>query len=125
MEIGQEISTRVQLLGTSTPAACLVAGRFLHDNLVVIVKRHHATATKVQGEGGGQQGEQANLYHFVVEHLILAGCVSRGITVLELSSDSAVSSSNGNTAGKDTARLKDDGGSVSYTHLTLPTSDLV
>jgi len=65
----------------------------------------------VKSVGGREKGKKAVLNHGVVKNLVLTRLTSTGISILELTTHSTVSRSDGNTASKNRARLKDDGGS--------------
>ncbi|TKW50409.1 hypothetical protein CTA1_8296 [Colletotrichum tanaceti] len=111
VQVGEEVGAGAQLLGAGVagPLAGL-AGAGARPLLVLVVQVDHAAAGEVQGKGGGQQGQQADLHHGVVEHLVLARLVGRRVAVLELAADGAVAGGDGDALGEDGARLEDDVG---------------
>lgn len=62
----------------------------------------------MEGKGGGQQRKKSDLHHGIVEHRSLS-LSSRCVAVLELATNSAVTSGDCHTAGKDAASLHDNG----------------
>ena len=109
VQVGEQITSRVSLLGTRTSfLGTHFTSVLAHLLLVGFVQLHHTPASEMQSKGGSQKSEKTNLDSGVVENLVLARLVL-SISVLELTTDSSVSSGNGDTTGKDTTGLKDNG----------------
>jgi len=109
VQVGEQITSRVSLLGTrasllGTDFASILA----HLLLVGFVQLHHTPASEMQSKSGCQKSEETNLDSGVVEDLVLARLVL-SISVLELTTDSSISSGNSDTTGQDTTSLKDNG----------------
>lgn len=109
MEIGDQVTARVRLLGTSTAFLTADLAHILaHLLLVGFVQLHHATTGEMEGVGGGEEGEQSDLHSGVVEDLVLALLVG-GIAVLELATHGSITGGNGDTPGENTTGLQDNG----------------
>lgn len=108
MEVGQQIRTGAQILRPST-ALLLTGLAGLLTVLVLLIEFHHTSTGEVQTVHGRQEGQQADLDHLVVQDLIFSGRLC-GITILELSPDGTVTSSDGHTAGEHTTGLQNDVG---------------
>lgn len=78
--------------------------------LVGVIERHHALAGEVQSVGSGQQREETDLDHGVVQDLVLTALPLGCVTVLELLADRAVAGRDGDTTSEDAAGLHDDVG---------------
>lgn len=111
MKVGQEVSARVEFFWSrSTCGIGDFAGvASTHALLVLLVQLDHALASKVKSICRGQEREEADLHHGVVQNLVLAGFMD--ISILELPSDSAVTGGDGDTSSEGGARLQDDGAS--------------
>jgi hypothetical protein len=107
VQIGQEVAARLCLFRPWAALASLIGLALGHLLLVLLVHVHHRFSGEVKRKCGSDQGKEPYLHHCVVEHRRF-GLASGSITVLELATDSAVTSGNGYTPSKYTASLHDN-----------------
>ena len=81
-----------------------------HLRLVGAVEGHHFLAGEVQREGRGQEREQTDLHHFVVEHLRLGALGGGRVALFELAAHRAVADCDGDAPGEGRASFADDVG---------------
>lgn len=106
VQVSKKVRAWLKILRTSPSAACAVVVGRSHSTLVLLVQFHHAASSEMQGICRSKQRKQPDLDHLVVQDWILTLGGRWRIAVLELSSDSAISSRNGNATGKDAAGLE-------------------
>lgn len=108
MQIRKHVAARVHLLWAGSSRTWSIAGIALGNLLLILlVHFHHRFSGEMKRKSGSQKREEADLNHGVVENSGLS-LASWSIAILELTTNSTVTSRNGDTTSKHTAGLHDD-----------------
>lgn len=109
VQICQHVTAGLDFLWPSATLAWCVGGITLSNFLLVLlVHVHHRLSGKMECKSGSEKREQPDLHHGVVENRGLIH-TSRSISILELTTHSAVTGCDGDTSSKHTAGLHNNG----------------